>query len=156
MITFFRLFVFYASIFVLSAQSPDEIISIRDLYFKSDQSYNAIIKLKKLANNYNSENDLMLGYLSAVHIIEAKHITNPIIKYKHFIEGKEQLEKIILRNKRSIELRFLRYTLQIGSPTFLNYNSELIPDKAFIKSNLEKINDIDLKKRIILFLANYS
>ena len=156
MITFIRLFIFYASIFVLSAQSSDEIISVRDLYFKADQSYNAIIKLKKLANIYTSENDLMLGYIWAAHMLEAKHITNPINKYQHFIEGKEQLEKIILRNKRSIELRFLRYTLQIGSPSFLNYNSEIIPDKAFIKSNLEMINDVDLKKRIILFLANYS
>ena len=156
MITIIRLFIFYASIFVLSAQTSDDIICIRDLYFKAAQSHNAAIELKRIVNSYTFENDLMLGYLSAAHMIEAKHIINPINKYKLFIKGKELLDKTIQRNQTSLDLRFLRYTLQIGSPSYLNYNSELVTDKAFIKSNFEKINDLDLKKRITLFLANYS
>ena len=56
------------------------------------------------------------------------------------------LEKAISSDPNNLELRFLRYCVQINTPKFLNYNEDLKSDSLFITSQLE--SNVELKSFI--------
>ena len=81
-------------------------------------------------------------------MIKSKFLANPISKIKHFNKGKEILEVSIDNEPNSIELIFLRYSIQKNIPKFLMYRSNLKSDLEFIEKNLSLLHDIQLKEFI--------
>jgi hypothetical protein len=56
-------------------------------------------------------------------------------------------------NTKYIEIRFLRYLVQLNSPAFLGYNTNLDNDYKFIINNIYSENQ-DLKDFILPILNN--
>ncbi|MBL6875124.1 MAG: hypothetical protein ISR02_06575, partial [Flavobacteriales bacterium] len=65
----------------------------------------------------------------------------------------KQLDSIIYLNPNYIEIRFLRYLVQLNSPTFLGYNTNLDTDYKLIISSVYSQNE-DLKNFILPILNN--
>ena len=82
-------------------------------------------------------------------MIKSKFLDNPIMKIKYFNKGKEILEESIENEPNSIELIFLRYSIQKNIHKFLMYSSDLKYDLEFIEKNLSLLHDIQLKEFII-------
>lgn len=120
---------------------------------KADQLFNS------LSDKQTSADALLLGYKGAVTILQAKYCINPYSKWSKFTDGKSLLEKAIQKDKRSIELRFLRYAIQRNVPSFLGYAQNMQEDKLFILENLPKLHanktDEDLCTRIHNYLLQY-
>ncbi len=110
------------------------------------------ITLELLDKLDNPTNYTLLGYKGVLTIIMAKHYYSPFKKMEAFDTGKALLERAILSEPNNIELRYLRFTIQCNTPSFLKYNTSIQPDKTFLLSRIETCGDKDLKKRIILFL----
>ena len=85
--------------------------------------------------------------------MECNFIINPFIKYKIFKESIQQLDSIIYFNPKSIEIRFLRYLVQLNTPAFLGYNTNLDVDYTFITHNISYENE-DLRNFILPILKN--
>mgnify|MGYP001361208171 CR=1 FL=1 len=147
-------FFFFINTVTVNAQELD-IINVRNLYYKAVESNEVIHELKNVVNNYKNDTCLIIGYTAATHMLQAKHSIDPITKYKWFVKGRNLFEETIQKNTQSIELRFLRYSIQKQLPSFLNYHSEIENDRDFILSNLVNIDDNDLEKKITSFLTNY-
>lgn len=145
---------FFTFTMIVNAQNLD-ILLIRNVYYKAVESETATQKLKSILNNSMNDNCLTIGYEAATYMLLSKHSLDPITKYKWFLKGRDLLEDIILNNSKCIELRFLRYSIQLRLPSFLKYNLEIENDRHFIQSNIDSIDDIDLKRRILSFLKNY-
>jgi hypothetical protein len=58
----------------------------------------------------------------------------------YFNKGKAKLEQVLKKYPDNIEIRYIRYAVQKGSPDFLGYRSNMKEDKIKIKA---KINDTD-------------
>lgn len=145
---------FFTFTMIVNAQKLD-ILQVRYVYYKAVESETATQNLKALLNNSKNDNCLTIGYEAATYMLLSKHSLDPITKYKWFLKGRDLLEDIILKNTKSIELRFLRYSIQLQLPSFLKYNLDIENDRHFIQSNLESLDDTDLKIRILSFLKNY-
>jgi len=120
---------------------------IRDLYHKSPFDEIACDSLNIVLENNNKTNQIN-AYIGAYYMIKSKFLGNPIIKIKHFNKGKELLEVSIENEPNSIELIFLRYSIQKNIPKFLMYSSNLSSDLEFIEKNLSLLDDIQLKELI--------
>lgn len=95
------------------------------------------------------------GYRGATKMVLASHWFNPVKKWKYFKEGKKQLDAAIEQAPKNLELRHLRYGIQMNAPGFLNYNRNLEADKKFLtQPNNLKSADADLKNRIQQLLKN--
>ena len=101
-----------------------------------------------------SKNNLLLGYKGAVELGMARHHPNPFKKMGYFGDGKEWLEKSISIDPESIELRFLRLTIQTNLPTFLGYSDEKEKDKAFVLNHIEDAPSAEFKKRARNFIKH--
>ena len=101
----------------------------------------------------NINDPVWMAYKATLTITKAKYTFNPWGKYQYFKEGKILLDNCVQIAPDNIEIRFLRFTVQDHSPSFLGYNKELTADKQYILSNLEAIPFPKLKKSIINYIG---
>jgi hypothetical protein len=134
----------------LKSQGSDtSLIEIREIFYQATQSSEAADLLNTiLTDNLISKDITLQGYKGVSLMLLAKYTLNLYKKMYYFNQGKIALDNAIREQVDNIELRYLRYTVQLKAPQFLNYNGALSDDFYFIKSNLYNINDLDLKSRI--------
>jgi hypothetical protein len=113
----------------------------------------ADIFCKELAKVSNPS-PMQKGYMGAGKMLLAKNAFSPISKFNLFTEGKLLLDGSIKNAPNEIELRYLRYSIQLNCPAFLNYDSNRNEDRSFILKQLPSLKDRDLKTRIIAFMAS--
>ena len=73
----------------------------------------------------------LMAYVGAVWIAQSKHVFL-FDKMRHFNKGTEILDAAIRTKPHDVEMRFLRMTIQINAPGFLNYSDALEEDKTYV------------------------
>jgi len=127
--------------------------NVRSLFLKSAKDEKLCKELVVLLADFNDlKNPILAAYQACGTMIMASYLINPINKWQHFSNGKTLLEKCVNAEKENVEIRFLRFSIQSKSPSFLKYNSELQKDKIFILNNLSELKDLQLKQIIVSFL----
>lgn len=91
---------------------------------------------------------IALAYLGAYQTIWANHVFNPLSKLATFKKGKNNIELAISKEPENVEIRYIRFSVQKNSPSFLGYNSHLKEDKDFLVKNKKNINSDLLQKNI--------
>ena len=122
---------------------------VRKLYIEASFEEDKANKLYELTKNSSIESDYKnFSYNAVAILLQSKLSINPINKLKSFREGKEQLEKVISQYPKDIELRFLRFCIQEGTPAILDYKINIEKDRQFIKNNISTSSD-ELQQFII-------
>ncbi len=85
-------------------------------------------------------------------MISANFLTSPLSKLNAFMAGKNQIERTIAQTPQNLELRYIRLALQMRSPVFLGYKSNIDIDKRFIAKYLPNETDKDLITLILGFV----
>lgn len=88
------------------------------------------------------------GYHAAATMIMANHTWNPVAKYNNFRKGKSILEAAIAAHPQHPELRYIRYSLQLHVPFFLNYRSDLAADRVFLQQYMTRSDDRPFRQMI--------
>ncbi|RZK49741.1 MAG: hypothetical protein EOO99_05165 [Pedobacter sp.] len=96
----------------------------------------------------NVQDPLKQAYLGAFQTIWAKHVNNPINKLSSFKNGCKNIELAVHKNPQSVEIRFIRYSVQKHAPRFLGYADNLKEDQALLKARLHLVNSDQLKTYI--------
>lgn len=117
------------------------------------------IKTEKSCRMLASELDLKTsrttleeGYLGATLMVQAQYEFWPLQKLASFTKGKTLLEAAIQQQPNETELRYLRYIIQVESPSFLNYRTALKEDREHLLSALQGKTDAVLQLYIRSFL----
>ena len=122
---------------------------LRELYIEASFEEDKANKLYELTKNSSIESDYKnFTYHAIAILLQSKFSINPIDKLKSFGEGKEQLEKVISQYPKDIELRFLRFCVQDGTPAILDYKLNMEEDSQFIKNNISTSSE-ELQQFII-------
>ena len=123
---------------------------IRNLYLHENNKENIeyISKINPESDNAN-EKYVLMAYKGTCTSMMAKFTFSPFAKFSYFSEGVKLIELSISKNK-SVENVFLRLLVQINSPGFLNYHSEIENDLNFMIENIEKSSlSLSVKKTMI-------
>ena len=130
-------------------------VEIRDLFATSPHNEAKAKLLIEKTYGASASTAVLLGYRGGAHMAMANHCYLPTSKLSYFNTGKEMLEKAITALPGSVELRFIRFSIQCNVPGFLGYSSNLAADKAilitWVKSESAS-KDNDLKTRIKNFI----
>lgn len=122
---------------------------LRELYIEASFEEDKANKLYELTKNSSIENDYKnFSYHAIAILLQSKFSINPIDKLKSFGQGKKQLEKVISQYPKDIELRFLRFCVQDGTPAILDYKLNMEEDSQFIKNNISTTSE-ELQQFII-------
>ena len=132
----------------LSAINND-IDSVRALYLTAYINQENCEKFRETISKIQNQNtNLVKGYKGCFYLIKCKFINNPVKKLKYFDKGKYLLEEAINDDPKSVELKFLRYSVQKNLPKFLLYYENTEKDLNFVKKNIANLNDEKTRKFI--------
>lgn len=107
----------------------------------------------RLASAGVAPDPLLTGYKGILLMAEGKHRTNLFTKAAPFNEGKALLDGAIQAQPTSVELRFLRLSVQVNVPGILRYSANKAEDRAFIEAHLHEVQNQQLRRRMIDFIA---
>jgi hypothetical protein len=104
-------------------------------FFKVISSNDAagLTKMIDKIQKINQSSDQM-AYLGTLKMKKAEYLKTPKDKLAVFKEGKELLEKAILKNNKNAEYRFLRLIIQENAPKVLKYNANIKEDVKVVSS----------------------
>ena len=98
-------------------------------------------KLIKIAEkNYYPSSNLVLAYRGISKTMISDHVFLPTTKLGYFNDGKADLENAIKTEPNNPELRYLRLLVQLNSPFFLGYSSNISSDVTIFVNNLKDFN----------------
>lgn len=136
--------------FSASGQSLKE---VRKLFHESPESEASCRQLLDMLKSATAgKQPLYYGYRGVATMMLANHVGNPLKKLSHFKEGRQMLEEAISKDPTSLELRFLRLSVQTEAPGFLNYNQHIRTDRSFVNEAVGRTQDEELKQMISKFL----
>lgn len=107
----------------------------------------------RVASADATSDPLLSGYKGILLMAEGKHRSNPFSRFGPFNEGKALLDGAIVAAPTSVELRFLRLSVQTNVPGILRYSANKAEDRAFIEAHLYEVKNVQLRDRIIDFIA---
>ncbi len=143
------LFLLQASPLLAGNISIDE---IRKEYPLAMQDKAVCIKWFDAFNNQvNTLDPILQAYKGGIYMGMAKFavITK---KVSYVNKGKTLIEEAILNDKNNIEIRFIRFSIQVKLPQVLGYNKSTEEDKKFIISNIAMIKNDKFRNDILRFL----
>ena len=106
---------------------------------ESDEDKNE--ELLKLTSNYTLDFDpTIYAYNAAAKMTMANHTIWPTSKLSYFKSGKRKLEEAVKNYPDNIEIRYIRYAVQNGSPEFLGYRENMKEDRKKIELNIDVVD----------------
>ena len=94
------------------------------------------------------------SYNIVSRILKSKYLRNPVKKVKVFKENTKLLDSLVASHPKKIEIRFLRYSIQLNAPKILGYTTFVKEDYEFIIKNISHADE-DLKKIITSFMSKF-
>lgn len=119
-------------VLLISTSAIDE---VRSQFPEIDSKEQAESFIELLKDNKSPE---AKGYSAAMILMKSRYVIFPLTKLKYFKEGKKELNDVIKKNPKNVEIRYLRFSMQKQIPNFLGYHDNLNEDFNLI------INDIEI------------
>lgn len=117
----------------------------------TDSLYNALDATKH-------KNALITGYMATLQALKAIHAWNPITKLKYLNASEKTYAEAVAADPHSIEIRFMRFSVEHNVPGFLGYHKNLENDRKTIIEQIKKKNykqeDTDLIRTTVKFLID--
>lgn len=139
-------YLFFIPCISLAAKSMD-IHQVRENYPLAVDN-KKICKTTLNALIHMPQSAIVMVYLGAYQAMLAKHLFNPIEKLNSFSKGKKNIEKAVTMAPNSLEVRFIRLSIQANSPRILNYRSAIEVDKNYVIKGFSSIENNQLKNLV--------
>ncbi|MGV3459751.1 MAG: hypothetical protein ACO1N9_04780 [Flavobacterium sp.] len=96
----------------------------------------------------NTACPLQRAYLGGYQAMMARHKDSPFAKLKTFRQGRANIDRAVIEDPSSAEIRFVRLSVQLEAPALLGYKSNIREDRDFIRANLASVRDTTLRETI--------
>ena len=140
--------------FVNFTNAQSDVKDIRKIFLLSSDSQLKCSQLYKISSEKVSICPIYHSYNIVSKILESKYLRNPVKKVKVFKENTKRLDSLVASHPKKIEIRFLRYSIQLNAPKILGYTTFVKEDYEFIINNISHADE-DLKKIITSFMSKF-
>jgi hypothetical protein len=105
-----------------------------------------------------SKSALLLGYQGTLQALKAKHAWNPYNKVKYVSKSLKTMQQAINQDEENMEIRFMRFSIEYYTPSFLGFSKNLDKDQKEIVKHYQNNNfgqtDAALIKNIAKFMID--
>lgn len=134
----------------------DEIRNIKLAVHRAIESSSVTDSLYRVLKSRGTENPLIVGYIGTLEALKAKHSWNPYNKIRYVSLSQKTMKKAVDRDPNNLEIRFMRFTIQHNTPSFLGFSKDLEEDrKAIVRQFKNKkfgLADAPLIRNIAAFM----
>lgn len=147
--------IFFLTMFYCSSAFSNSIDEIRNKFRSAIESPSNTDKLSDYLTKVNKSDPIVLAYSAAVEALKAKHDWNPIAKRKYMSSYEVQINEAIRRMPNNMEIRYLRYSIQLNVPSYLGYSNNLAEDKKIIVDAFINKRFTSTNKNLILDVYHF-
>lgn len=108
----------------------------------TDSLYKKLIKLP-------NKTALITAYTGTLEALKAKHSWNPYNKIKYVKVSLKTMQKAINMDKENMEIRFMRFSIEHFTPSFLGFSKDLTADRKEIVKHYQN-NNFGLADEILI------
>ncbi|MNK46755.1 hypothetical protein D3C87_655450 [compost metagenome] len=153
------LFILFSGIGMAQAQlSPKEIALLKANMVKAIESSKLTDSLFKSLDKLSNKTALITGYTGTLEALKAKHSWNPYNKIKFVSRSLKTMKKAIEMDKEDMEIRFMRFSIEFYTPSFLGFSKDLAEDKKEIVKHYQNGNfglaDKELVRNVAKFMID--
>ena len=150
-------FLLFASISVTQAQlSPKEISVLKTDLIKAVENSRLTDSIYQKLTKFPHKTALVTGYCGTLEALKAKHSWNPYNKIKYVKISLKTMKKAIEMDKENLEIRFMRFSIEHFTPSFLGFSKDLPVDRKEIIKHYQNRNfgvaDEELIKNVARFM----
>lgn len=111
---------------------PQNAVEWRRLYLEAVKTESAATQLEQQTRSWQGKEALMQAYQGVALALKAKYSYNPYTKVSAVKEGSALLNAAVNRSAADTEIRFLRYSVEVNTPSMVGISTHLATDKAHI------------------------
>lgn len=141
-------------IIAVQASDPDVSDLRQELFALNTDSRLAEDLLIKL-DDVNYLSPLILAYKATCEAHMAKASGNPFAKFRYLNRANKHLAEAIDRDQFNLEIRFLRFALQVQTPKFLGYSKHIAADREVIMQNFNTYNWDAIDREILAYILDF-
>lgn len=130
------LLTFWALFYSVFAGQELNIPALRQLFYEARESEKKADLLFKQVGNYGGKDGLLIAYKAGAYALKAKYGANPINKIKHVKKSQQYFSLAVQRDPQNLEIRFMRYAVEVQTPGVLGYSEHLAEDKKMLLDGL--------------------
>lgn len=147
---------FLVSIFLsYSPKSGNEqLIQLREGFRQAivnDQVANFIEQVEQTTLNQPE----LLAYAACAYALKAKSSWNPLNKLASIRKYDQMMTEAARISPSNIEIRFLRFSIEINLPDWLGFSNHLTEDQLYISSHLEEIEGLMLHREYARYILYF-
>lgn len=151
----FSVFLIFGCASSITAQSMEDISSIRNELFYSDFDFSKCLDYYNRIVQVANKSPLIQAYQAAAEALLAKHSWNPVNKYTYLKNAQALLDRAVNADKKNPEIRFLRLYIQRSIPSYMGMSRDIMDDKKAIMENLDQLNSSQLGQKITEYIVKY-
>ena len=110
-----------------------------------------LLKLEQIEN----PSTLIIAYKAVCEAHIAKVVSNPFEKYAYLRKANKHLSHAIDLDSSNIEIRFLRYAVQVQTPRFLGYRKNIKEDKKIIMNSFNSFDWSKIDRKVIQYICSF-
>lgn len=111
---------------------PQNAVEWRRLYLEAVKTESAATQLEQQTRSWQGKDALMQAYQGVALALKAKYSYNPYTKVSAVKDGAVLLNAAVNRAAADTEIRFLRYSVEVNTPSMVGISTHLAADKAHI------------------------
>ncbi|MCU0391764.1 MAG: hypothetical protein MUE81_11660 [Thermoflexibacter sp.] len=101
-----------------------------------------------------SSHPLVIAFHACLETLKAKSLWNPLEKLSMAKQSQQTFSKAILLNPDHLEIRFLRYSIQLSLPAYLYLSTNLEEDKQMIIKAIQN-NPHDIEPENLQIIVSF-
>jgi hypothetical protein len=128
---------------------------LRKEYLKAIDDEKSVYLLLNSLAKFASTDALVIAYQACLETLKAKQVWNPLEKLALAKQSQDTFARAIEINPNHLEIRFLRYSIQLSLPHYLYLSKDLAEDKSLIIKLIQEIKPTDMSKENLTRITHF-
>ncbi|WP_029287260.1 hypothetical protein [Pedobacter sp. R20-19] len=141
--------------FCYAQLSPKEISVLKNDLVKAVEDAKLTDSLFVKLNKLSGKTALTTAYIGTLEALKAKHAWNPYSKIKYVKASQKAMQQAVNMDKENLEIRFMRFSIEHFTPSFLGFSKNLNFDRKQIVKHYQHDNFGNADQALIKNVAKF-
>lgn len=137
------------------ATRATDLPNLRHLYAAAVQDEAAARRFHAALKTYNGAEPTVLAYRAVAEALQARYFWSPLAKLRAVRSADKLFTRAVALDPASVEVRFLRFTVESSVPRYLGYSQHLADDRVLVLRGARHYPDLGLDAPSLTLIRDF-
>ena len=138
-----------------SCGAEPDLVALRHLYAQAVQTEEAARQFHATLKTYTGANATVLAYRGVAEALQARYAWSPLAKLRAVRGADKLFSRAVAIDVENIEIRFLRFTVEMSVPHYLGFSQHLAEDRTRILRAARHYPDLGLDPQSLMLIRDF-